>query len=99
MFFTFLFGFSFVGGTRAESTRARIIFLTCSALMLTIMMLCLVILRHHLFLWAVFAPKYVFLAATHLWYLGLHLVLECWERLFVSPIERRVYVGNGSKNK
>ena len=77
------------GGTHAESTRARMIFLTCSALMLTFMMLCLIILRHHLFLWAVFAPKYVFLASTHLIYTALHVVLEIIQ-LLVTPIARRI---------
>ena len=49
-----------------QATQARLVFATCSAVMLLFVMLCLLLLRHHLFLWAVFAPKYVFLSATHL---------------------------------
>jgi hypothetical protein len=85
-FFLFLLIFC-IGCTNAESTRARVVFLNCSALMLLFMMLCLVILRHHLFLWAVFAPKYVFLSATHLIYLFLHVILESFQWL-ITPIAR-----------
>ena len=81
--------FYFEGGTNDESTRARTIFLSCSGLMLLFMMLCLVVLRHHLFLWAVFAPKYVFLAATHVIYLFFHVILESFQ-WFVIPIRRVV---------
>ena len=55
---------------------ARLMFATCSVSMLLFMMLCLIILRHHLFLWAVFAPKYVFLAATHTIYLFVLFMAE-----------------------
>jgi hypothetical protein len=55
----------------------RTVFAACSGLMVLFMMLCLIVLRHHLFLWAVFAPKYVFLAATHLIYLVVLVIAEC----------------------
>jgi hypothetical protein len=66
------------GGAHAHRMAGvRIVFAACSALMVLFMMLCLIVLRHHLFLWAVFAPKYVFLAATHLVYLVVLGVAEC----------------------
>lgn len=60
---------------------ARTMFATCSASMLLFMMLCLMLLRHHLFLWAVFAPKYVFLAATHIIYLTVLSTAEIYDIL------------------